>query len=688
MKRKLDMYFSESSTVVAPPRESYEDDGGKQPSQVAIWIKPQHRVFFLLLVSLYDQHPRQSVGGFRFVPELSHMRVGVWKNSSNKYFIGCKGTSVIGPTAYQDLADDAAIAGLVSVGANDVVLVQEADRILHTLVKGGISTANISIGGHSLGGYAALVISTRHLLHCCVFNAAAPPTKPILVGPGPGIATHYHIVGDFISSHMLGTVAEIIRADKNHNYFFSAVWAHSTDRFYEQDATLGFMSADQEDVLFMALGALAPLLVLIPGAKLPGLIEKVGQVAGGQPIPGSQRSFTNNSGDTPFIQLFKSGNHLYRMSQQGTGYIDLIDLEVGRIAEYFDGMRSISLLSDSETATFAAKTAERARDGTLIIKQYTSYAKAKTSEAASLIEDLSKKLVAEHIQPATLLQIEQLGIKSERYVDDLYRAAKASFGFNTRNQDVGYQAAMRALNTPTISALAKLEQFNESIRPQISRLSGAVPLVIVSAIDQEIFREPNDELSSRQRAEELFIKFRLMNIKVEKVLGNITEKGLELAGAEGFYAEATRAIATAKLEVATTFLRAGEAVYGATTTAAEKLVAKALASNAGSAVLAGTATVAETSAVLVRAGLASTERVVGQVGETALARAGSKVAAKVAQIGGRTMAQAFLLGSAVAANPIVGGAVLIGETLLNIYFLVDLGVSIAELGWALSKRSG
>lgn len=686
MKRKLNVFKTASNLIVTPPRLQYENDGGKQPSQVAIWIKPQHRVFFLLTVSLYEETPRQSVGGYRLIPEMSRLRVGVWKNASNKYFIGCKGTSVIGPTAYQDLADDAAIAGLISVGANDVSLVQEADKILHTLVKAGISTSSISIGGHSLGGYAALVISTRHQLHCCVFNAAAPPTKPLLVGPGPGIATHYHVVGDFISSHMLGTVAEIIRVDKNHNYFFSSIWAHSTDRFYEQDETLGFMNADQEDVLFMALGALAPLLMLIPGAKLPGLIGKVSEIAGGQPIPGSQRSFTNNSEDNTFIQLFKSGNKLYRMSQQGTGYIDLIDLEVGKVVEYFENMRSIALLSPSESAAYAVKSAERAKDGVLVVKQYTSYLKAKTTEATSLIEDLSSKLVADNVQPAFLLQIEQLGYKADKYVDDIYRATKASFGFNSVNQDVGYDAAMNALKTPTLSALAQIEKFNEVIRPQLNRLSGVVPLVIISAIDQEIFNEPNDELSSRQRAEEIFIKFRLINIKVEKVLNNMTERGFELAGAEAFYAEAARSISTAKMEVATSFLRAGEAVYGATSTAAEKLVAQAIATNIGTAVIAGTATVAETSAVLVRSGLSSAERTVARIGETALARAGSKVAAKVAQIGGRTYAQAFILGSAAAANPIFGGAVLVGETLLNIYFLVDLGVSIAELGWALSKR--
>lgn len=682
MKRKLQVFLTESSQVIKPPRAKPENDGGMQPDQVAVWVKPPHKVFFLLAISLYQTYPRRTVGGYTLVPELSRLRLGVWRNSNNHYFIGCKGTSVVGPTAFQDISDDAAIAGLTSIGKNDISLVQDTDRILHKLVRAGISTANIAIGGHSLGGYAALVISMRYQLQCCVFNAAAPPTNPVLIGPGPLLATHYHIVGDIISSHMLGSVAEIIRVDKNHNYFFSPIWAHSTDRFFEKDETLGFMNSDQEDVLFMAIGGLGRYLQVIPGVPAVSFIGFVAALASAKPVPGSQRSFSSGVVE----QVFKSGTKVFKMAQNGREAINLVDIEVENLANYFNDLRSIALLTPTEAGFYEAETARRARDGVLEIRRYTSYAKSVSTEAGPLIEDLCKKLVAQNIQPMNLIRIQNAGKNAEEYVKEIYNLTKATFGFNPENVNVGVAKAISQVSTPTINALNKIQEINTAISPQLSRLKGTVPLMIVSAIDQELFSERSDENAIRQRAEQLFFKFRMMNIKVEKILSNTISLGADLTGNAVFYERVVSEIAAAKLEVSSAFLRAAEVTYGTTTTAAEKLIARSLATNVGQVVVDGVATISESAAIISRGVGKVALKAAGELGETALVKAGAKVASKAAKFGARVAASAVVAGTSFAATPLAGAIVTTGEALFNLYFLIDLGVSVAELAWALAPK--
>lgn len=676
MKRKAKVFITDSSLVVSPPRLVHEDDGGEQPHEVAVWVKPQDRVFFLLLKSLYKT-PRRTVGGYTYLTELSNLRIGVWRNNSKKYFIACKGTSVSGPTARQDILDDAAIGGLLGLGADDVSLVGEADRVLHILVKIGISTANIGIGGHSLGGYAAMVIATKYKLKCCAFNAAASPVNPVLVGPGPELATHYHIAGDFISSHMLSSAADIVRVDKNHNYFFSAVWAHSSDRFFEKDETLGFMDASQEDVLFMSLGALTPVLMNIPGVKLPGLLGKISSMAGGEPIPGSVRSLQPPK-DIDFEQVFKSGKTVFRMASDGQGFIDLVDLNAAKFNTFFKNMNSISLLSKSEAAAFAL--AESKLSGTPI-RTYTSYVQASSKNPAGLIDDLCKKIVDQDIRPSTLIALEKAGVSGSQYADEMYRATKATYGF-VGDTNIGTRQALKELKTPLISKLVENEQFKPMVGPELRKIAVNTSLLLAAKIDQAISLDPSGELNIRQRATEITLQFNQMNKEVKRVLNTLNAVGFDVSDAASAYDDVQRATTVAKAEVGASVRKAGEKVVNQIMN--NKIVNAAKQTAVG---VAKEGAIRVSESALVKAGKKAAQQVsiraaqtAVAIGETALVRAGTKVAAKVAQLGGRLLVQAAATGAAFLANPVVGAIVAVGNFLLDLYFLIDLGISLAEFG--------
>jgi hypothetical protein len=684
MKRKAYVFKTASNLVVAPPRLVYEDDGGEQPHEVAVWVKPQDRVFFLLLKSLYKT-PRRTVGGYAFVTELSNIRIGVWRNASKKYFIACKGTSVSGPTARQDILDDAAIGGLLGLGADDVTLVGEAARVLHILVKIGVSTANIAIGGHSLGGYAAMVIATKYKLKCCAFNAAASPANPVLVGPGPELATHYHIAGDFISSHMLSSAADVIRVDKNHNYFFNAVWAHSSDRFFEKDPTLGFMNASQEDVLFMSLGALTPVIMNIPGVKLPGLLGKIASMAGGEPIPGSVRSLQPPKEDMDFEQVIKSGKTVFRMAADSQGFIDLIDLKASKFNEFFKNLNNISLLTKKEAISFAAAEAKITGE---TARAYTSYSQAASKEPAGLIDDLCKKVVDQDIKPSTIVALEKAGISSAQYTDEIYKATKASYGF-VGDTNVGAQQALKQLKTPLVSKLAATDQFKPMVGQEIRKIVQNTSLLLVAKIDQAISLDPSGELNIRHRAEEIVLQFSQMNKDVKRVLNTLNAVGFDVTDALAAYDDIQRATAVANAEISSSIRGAGEklvqkimdtkVVQSAQKTAATVAKEGAVKISESAVGKAGAAVVNAGKKAAQQVGLKVAEAAV-KVSESALVRAGAKVAAKVAALGGRLLVQAAVTGAAFLANPIVGAIVGIGNFLLDLYFLIDLGISLAEFG--------
>jgi hypothetical protein len=84
--------------------------------------------------------------------------------------------------------------------------------------------------------------------------------------------------------------AQILRVDK-HASEFSAGWPHATDRFWKSDPTYGFMTADQEDTVWLMWGMgpdipnLPPAEILVEAAK-----KTINGIVLGSPIPGSRRA--------------------------------------------------------------------------------------------------------------------------------------------------------------------------------------------------------------------------------------------------------------------------------------------------------------------------------------------------------------------------------------------------------------
>lgn len=107
--------------------------------------------------------------------------------------------------------------------------------------------------GHSLGGTAALCMALRIPNSRSVsLNAGAAPTNPLLNGPGQSRATDYHIVGDWISSHISDTAASVVRVSNKNSV--GSLWgtnaAHSSINILARAGIWKTISADEEDLLF------------------------------------------------------------------------------------------------------------------------------------------------------------------------------------------------------------------------------------------------------------------------------------------------------------------------------------------------------------------------------------------------------------------------------------------------------
>jgi len=134
--------------------------------------------------------------------------------------VGLKGTSDTSLSA--DVVDDIVIMSApkycdLSIVGEAIKVVEATMTIIsdHTdeLVTGRVESnaePTLVFAGHSLGGTAAMCLTMKYPNSVGVsFNGGAAPTNPILDGPGPERFTHYHIVGDLISSHMSEKAARV-----------------------------------------------------------------------------------------------------------------------------------------------------------------------------------------------------------------------------------------------------------------------------------------------------------------------------------------------------------------------------------------------------------------------------------------------------------------------------------------------
>jgi hypothetical protein len=215
----------------------------------AKWINQEHRIGTLMCKELYSKHSKNELSDiqdWKFVEKSERLARYVKNDQNIVVFRGTLPNSGF-PSASKDLMDDIRIA----MGKDDSVeLVKEGRKYMQILLDSGIPSSQISLTGHSLGGYAALKLSQEFGLRSFVFNPAAPASSPITTGPGPLTSSTYHIVGDGISSHMADNTSRIIRAYKNTN-FFQTGFNHALARFDENDPIYGFWELSSEIELFL-----------------------------------------------------------------------------------------------------------------------------------------------------------------------------------------------------------------------------------------------------------------------------------------------------------------------------------------------------------------------------------------------------------------------------------------------------
>ena len=276
-------------------------DNDTVPEHIASWVRPEDRIPLLLAISLYGK-PLTSMGNFRLV--INAGRVASWVDfTTNVVIIGLKGTS--DKSLAHDIVDDVIIMSAPNYCA--LSLIGEADKVIsetvaimtdnteEELVTGRLKSdeePSFIFAGHSLGGTAAMCLTIKYPNSIGVsFNGGAAPTNPILEGPGPGRFTHYHIVGDLISSHMGSRAARVIRI-KIQGKNFGSQAPHSSGNLLLEGSPY---TPDLEDQEYVRWGLLPSFvhsvvskLLFIGGSKFRTRL-KVLKTVDNSPIPDSTR---------------------------------------------------------------------------------------------------------------------------------------------------------------------------------------------------------------------------------------------------------------------------------------------------------------------------------------------------------------------------------------------------------------
>lgn len=250
-----------------PPMASFIRTGDKLPAYIAY--------------SMYGERP-QSLYGYTLIHNSP--RVAVYA-SSPYAIVGLRGTSVGAEGSSDDIFDDIEIA--FGDGCQ-LSLNQEALPLIEDLTRQGFQ---VTLTGHSLGGRAALCLGRiPGVVNVVALNAGAPAINPEHADGVAGI--HYHVVGDFISTHVYGvpTIRVRMRLDEKPDWLDP--WFHSADRFLGNDEFVfvgpNNEQADLEEFLYkrgffkaMAINAATSILGLSWYSKAKAVICET-------PIPGAQ----------------------------------------------------------------------------------------------------------------------------------------------------------------------------------------------------------------------------------------------------------------------------------------------------------------------------------------------------------------------------------------------------------------
>ncbi len=306
---------------------------GTAAKDIANWIDPEHRTPLALVLSMSMTWAKQ-LDGYMFLdrPHLKTIRIGVWWHpQQGQYVVGCRATGIGAKGAMKDLKDDQVLSGFMTGKvACDLHIVQEGrlvcQRVINELRP---QPGKLIIAGYSLGGAAALCLGVQFpQARVISFFGGAPPTRPLLAGPGPSRATHYHIVGDLISSHVGPQAARVVRIDKGYKEF-SVLHPHLSARFLRNDFPAGQVcSPDVEDDRYVAWATQTPSAPSSTVQKLlKGAVEYLfplartvsttavrsalnrfyAKVACESPIPGSTRDSDPCAGTAATVNCMSTG---------------------------------------------------------------------------------------------------------------------------------------------------------------------------------------------------------------------------------------------------------------------------------------------------------------------------------------------------------------------------------------------
>lgn len=258
--------------------------------EVADWIQARDKLPLLLALSLYTS-PVIEYGGFKFQPDWGDApRIGVWyREETDDWVVGCRGTAIGQEGGGQDLEDDKKI-GFGSYC--DLSLVESAIPVIQNILDQEFLASDIVIAGHSLGGAATICLSARFGIRGISLNGGASPTNPVLFGPGPTLATHYHVFGDLISTHMSEQAAHVVRV-KGSETNFGSFYPHAAIRILKSDGPKQVVSASEEDDAYYRWGTAMPIGIKIFGRLFNAAVYlaqlKRSDITRKSPIPDSSR---------------------------------------------------------------------------------------------------------------------------------------------------------------------------------------------------------------------------------------------------------------------------------------------------------------------------------------------------------------------------------------------------------------
>lgn len=247
------MSFEEQELAQEEPIEVpiEEEPVEEEPAEVQTiddWIDKQDKLPLVLALSLYTAEPIKELSGYTLQQQTS--RAGVWTKGDTA-IVGLRGTNPSGTDFKKDLLDDWKIATSrqrCTLSLVDSIEIPKATNLIFV--------------GHSLGGAAAMCLGEKYpQSRVIAFNAGAPPTNPVLTGPGPDRAVHYHVMGDIISSHMGSNAARIVRIEKVGKPKWLSSYPHASQRLMRGDGAWKFVSLEDEQISWKRFGVQASELI-------------------------------------------------------------------------------------------------------------------------------------------------------------------------------------------------------------------------------------------------------------------------------------------------------------------------------------------------------------------------------------------------------------------------------------------